>query len=209
MIGGHTKWGIARHEVTLTEGFYLGKHEVAQAQWKKVKGTNPSKFSGDSRPGEKVSWTDAMGFCQKLTQLEQAAGAIPSDWAYTLPAEAQWEYACRAGTTTPYAFGKSLTKRNANFTRNVRKTTNVGKYPANAWGFHDMHGNAREWCLDWYGDYPTGPARDPQGPENGSLRVARGGSWLNPPLRRVGVPGKGRTEPTSRLPGLPSRFPPS
>jgi sulfatase modifying factor 1 len=170
-----------QHEVTLTKGFYLGKHEVTQGQWEKVMGTNPSEFKGAALPVEQVLWTDAMKFCEKLTQTEKEAGRLPEGWTYTLPTEARWEYACRAGTTTATAFGDSLSSKQANFRGSypyggaskgpyLGRTTDVGVYPANAWGFHDMHGNVWEWCLDWYGDYPAGAARD---------SVSRGGSWNN------------------------------
>jgi formylglycine-generating enzyme required for sulfatase activity len=99
--------------------------------------------------------------------------------AYQLPTEAQWEYACRAGTTTAFSFGESLTSRQANIGGGPGETTEVGTYPANPWGFHDMHGNVWEWCADWYGGYPGGAARDPVGPADGSYRVRRGGSWYS------------------------------
>ena len=177
-----------QHEVTLTQGFWLGKYEVTQAQWKKVVGANPSGFKGASRPVEKVSWKDAIKFCEKLTQMEKSAGRLPEGWAYTLPTEAQWEYACRAGTTTATSFGNRLSSRQANFNGihlsdgaakgpNLRKTTKVGSYPANAWGFHDMHGNVYEWCSDRNGKYPDGSVTDPVGSSDGSFRVLRGGRW--------------------------------
>jgi len=165
------------HTVTLTEGFWLGKYEVTQSQWEKVMGSNPSHFKGVNRPVEKVSWTEVTSFCAKLTALESEAGRLPAGMAYQLPTEAQWEYACRAGTKTAFSFGDNLTSYPANIRGGPGETTKVGKYPANGWGFHDMHGNAWEWCADWYGDYPTGAARDPVGPADGSGRVLRGGSW--------------------------------
>ena len=168
------------HAVTLTLGFWLGRHEVTQAQWEKVMGSNPSRFKGPDRPVEKVSWEDAVAFCEKLTELERKAGRVPEGWAYQLPTEAQWEYACRAGTRARFSFGGELTEKDANFARNVGETTNVGKYPANAWGFHDMHGNVWEWSRDWYdSDYyeQASAKRDPLGPAAGSDRVLRGGSW--------------------------------
>jgi formylglycine-generating enzyme required for sulfatase activity len=164
-------------QVTLTEGFHLGKHEVTQAQWEKVMGSNPSLFKGANRPVERVSWNSVTSFCDKLTALEHTAGRLPVGMAYQLPTEAQWEYACRAGTKTVFSFGDSLTSDQANIRGGPNETTDVGKYPDNPWGFHDMHGNVWEWCADWYGDYPTGAARDPVGPADGSLRVLRGGSW--------------------------------
>ena len=174
---GHFK-NETQHEVTLTKGFYLGKYEVTQEQWEKVMGENPSKFKGATLPVETVSWHDAMQFCEKLTEVEKAAGRLPEGWVYTLPTEAQWEYACRAGTMTAYSWGDYITPKQANYDEGkVGKTTPVGTYSANGWGFHDMHGNVFEWCLDWYGDYPSGSASDPVGPSDGSKRVSRGGSW--------------------------------
>jgi sulfatase modifying factor 1 len=163
--------------VTLTQGFHLGKHEVMQAQWEKVMGSNPSSYKGADRPVETVSWTDVTSFCERLTELERKAGRLPAGMAYQLPTEAQWEYACRAGTTTAFSFGDELTAKDANFDKNVGETTDVGKYPANAWGFHDMHGNVWEWTADWWGGFPTGAVSDPVGPAVGSGRVLRGGSW--------------------------------
>jgi formylglycine-generating enzyme required for sulfatase activity len=168
-----------RHTVTLMSGFYLGKHEVTQAQWEKVMGSNPSHFKGGDRPVEKVSWTDVTSFCKKLTASERTAGLLPAGMTYQLPTEAQWEYACRGGTKTPFSFGDELTSDQANIRGGPRETTNVGQYAANPWGFHDMHGNVWEWCADWYGAYPTGAARDPVGPADGSFRVYRGGSWFH------------------------------
>jgi sulfatase modifying factor 1 len=168
-----------QHTVTLTSGFYLGKHEVTQSQWEKVMGSNPSHFKGGDRPVETVSWTAVTSFCNKLTASERTAGRLPAGMTYQLPTEAQWEYACRAGTTTRFAFGDELTAKDANFARNVGETTDVGKYPANAWGFHDMHGNVWEWPADRYGDYLASAVRDPVGPAIGSTRVERGGSWFN------------------------------
>ena len=183
-----------QHRVNLTKGFYLGKYEVTQVQWEKVMGSNPSYHKGAALPVENVSWDDAMEFCEKLTEVEKEADRLPKGWTYTLPTEAQWEYACRAGTTTAYSFGDTITPKQANFVYNVGKTTQVGTYPANAWSFHDMHGNVWEWCSDRYGAYPSGAVSDPLGPSVGSERVYRGGSWfLNGGLvrsatRRRGTP---------------------
>jgi formylglycine-generating enzyme required for sulfatase activity len=168
-----------QHEVTLTNGFWLGKHEVTQAQWENVMGDNPSHFKGADRPVEIVSWDEVTSFCEKLTEMEDEAGRLPAGMAYLLPTEAQWEYACRAGTTTAFSFGDELTAEDANFARNVGETTDVGKYPANAWGFHDMHGNVWEWTADWYEEFTTGAVSDPVGPAGGSLRVVRSGAWDN------------------------------
>jgi formylglycine-generating enzyme required for sulfatase activity len=167
----------AEHNVTLTKGFYLGQYEVTQTQWEKVMGDNPSHFKGANRPVEKVSWTEVTSFCEKLTEMESEARRLPAGMAYQLPTEAQWEYACRAGTKTAFSSGASLTSGQANIRGGPGETTDVGKYPANGWGFHDMHGNVWEWCADWYGNYPAGAVRDPVGPADGSFRVQRGGSW--------------------------------
>jgi len=165
------------HRVTLTKGFWLGKHEVTQSQWEKVVFNTPSRFKGASRPVEQVTWKSAVSFCEKLTDLELQAGRLPEGLAYQLPTEAQWEYACRAGTKTAFAFGNSLTSGQANISGGPGETTAVGKYPANAWGFYDMHGNIFEWCTDRYGGYPSGAVTNPVGPADGSLRVLRGGAW--------------------------------
>jgi formylglycine-generating enzyme required for sulfatase activity len=177
----------AQHLVGLTQPFWLAKHLVTQAQWKAVMGDNPSHFEGDDLPVENVSWEDAMAFCLKLNQMD---GNRPSGYLYSLPTEAQWEYACRAGTTTATAFEDSLSSRDANFNGDypyagaakglyLKKTTPVGKYRPNAWGFYDMHGNVWEWCADWYGNYPSGSVVDPTGPSTGTHRVFRGGSWVS------------------------------
>jgi formylglycine-generating enzyme required for sulfatase activity len=178
------------HNVSLTKGFYLGKYEVTQAQYIAVTGTNPSEFNATgngNRPVEKVNWTEAVAFCTQLTTQEQAAGRLPAGWAYVLPTESQWEYACRAGTTTAYSWGTTIASSNANYNwdgeandgNDFKQTRDVGQYAANPWGFFDMHGNVWEWTADWYqAAYPSGnPVVDPTGPASGSLRVIRGGSW--------------------------------
>ncbi|MDA7757753.1 SUMF1/EgtB/PvdO family nonheme iron enzyme, partial [Opitutales bacterium] len=172
------------HNVSLKKGFYLGKYEVTQAQYEAVIGTNPSEFNATgngNRPVEKVNWTEAVAFCTQLTTQEQAAGRLPAGWAYVLPTESQWEYACRAGTTTAYSWGNTIASSNANWNHGAdpNQTVDVGQFSANPWGFFDMHGNVWEWTADWYqAAYPTGnPVADPSGPASGSYRVFRGGSW--------------------------------
>jgi formylglycine-generating enzyme required for sulfatase activity len=162
--------------VTLTTAFSLGKTQVTQRSWVAVMGSNPSAFKGESLPVENVSWDDAMEFCRKLTTLERSAGSLPSGYVYTLPTEAQWEYACRAGTTGDYA---GDLKAMAWFAENAGSTTHaVATKQANAWGLHDMHGNVWEWCADWYADkLPGGSVSDSKGPASGSVRVNRGGGW--------------------------------
>ncbi len=166
-----------RMHVTLSRGFWLGKTEVTQAQYEAIAGTNPSTFTavGPQAPVERVSWIDAMAFCEKLTARERAAGRLPAGCAYALPTEAQWEYAHRAGTTGIYPADPgdtAWTKGNSGDT-----THPVALKKANPWGFYDMAGNVLEWCYDWYGDYRGGEVTDPTGPAHGYYRMARGGSW--------------------------------
>ena len=169
--------GDDAHDVTLTKPFKMGVHEVTQAQYEQVMGVNPSKFKGADNPVENVSWDDAVEFCRRLSELpaEKAAGNV-----YRLPTEAEWEYACRAGTTTKYSFGDDESEFGdyAWYCDNSDEQTHpVGSKKPNAWGLYDMHGNVLEWCQDWYGDYPSGSVTDPTGPAVGSHRVIRGGSW--------------------------------
>ena len=172
------------HNVSLTKGFYLGKYEVTQAQYEAVMTGNtdgqsatPSNWSGNpNRPVEKVSHDDVQVFLSRLNTQQSAN--IPAGWAYVLPTESQWEYACRAGTTTAYSWGDDINATRANYNSNIRQTRDVGNYAANPWGFFDMHGNVWEWTADWFGAYPVGnPVTDPTGEASGSYRVARGGSW--------------------------------
>ncbi len=161
--------------VTLTRSFWLGRTEVSQAQWTAVMGSNPSKFKGDDLPVEMVSWAETLEFCRKLTERERAANRLPAGYAYSLPNEAQWEYACRAGTTGDYA-GDLDTM--AWYKSNSGDTTHsVGKKQANKWGLVDMHGNVLEWCLDWLGDYRGGEVINPRGPIGGDYSAIRGGSF--------------------------------
>jgi len=163
--------------VTLTQGFWLGRTEVTQAQYRAIAGTNPSTFqdAGPDAPAERVSWLDAMAFCRNLTERERAAGRLPEGYVFTLPTEAQWEYAYRAGTTGAYPGEPDSMSWNSG--NSGGKTHPVGQRKPNAWGFYDMAGNVLEWCRDWYGDYPRGAVTDPTGPERGYYRIARGGSW--------------------------------
>ena len=158
-----------QHQVTLTRGFWMLETEVTQAMWTSVTGSNPSEFKGSKLPVEQVSWEDCQEFIKKLNELK----AAPVGFKFSLPTEAQWEYACRAGTTTAYHFGNTLTQQQADFDGN--QTKEVGSYPANAWGLKDMHGNVWEWCLDRYGNYPGGAVTDPTGADRGSDRMLRGG----------------------------------
>ena len=162
-----------QHQVTLTQGYWLGKYEVTQAQYEAITGKNPSYQKGDNLPVEMVSWSDAMAFCVKLTEIEKSAGRLPEGYEYTLPTEAQWEYACRAGTTVSMRMDEvEWYQYNSD-----NRTHPVGQKLPNAWGLYDMHGNVWEMCLDWYGDYPTISVTDPKGPDIGSERVLRGGAY--------------------------------
>jgi uncharacterized protein (TIGR02996 family) len=191
-----------RHRVEISRPFYLGLYPVTQAQYRAVMGRNPSYFcatgEGQGRvaglgtadfPVEEVSWFDAVSFCERLSALpaEMKAGRI-----YRLPTEAEWEYACRAGTTSLYFYGDRLTSDRANIDGNfpegkdmpqgpyLERTCPVGSYPANAFGLYDMHGNVWEWCSDWFDEdyYPVSPSVDPRGPAEGRRRVLRGSSWF-------------------------------
>lgn len=163
--------------VTLTHGYWLGKTEVTQGQYQSITGVNPSAFknAGKDAPVERVSWLDAMGFCKKLNERERAAGRLPAGYAYTLPTEAQWEFAYRAGTSSDYP---GDAKAMAWYAENSDDSTHpVAQRRPNPWGFYDMAGNVLEWTLDWYGSYPGRSISDPTGPHRGSYRTARGGSW--------------------------------
>jgi formylglycine-generating enzyme required for sulfatase activity len=169
-----------QHLVIISKPFWLGKTEVTQAQWQAVMGNNPSRFkdNGANHPVENVSWTDAVAFCKKLTERERAAGRLPSGYEYALPTEAEWEYACRAGSTGTYAGTGKLKDMGCYADNSGSATHKVATMQPNAWGLYDMHGNVWEWCSDWYGSYPSSSATDPTGPASGSCRVLRGGSWF-------------------------------
>ena len=199
------------HRVTLSQGFWMGQYEVTQSEYAALMGNNPSYFttqdsnynpiSSDlSRPVERVSWDDAVAYCVALTARERSAGRLPAGYVYRLPTEAEWEYACRAGTTTPFhgnVHGSELRSGMANFDGYneyppcggstydcynpsgtfLGRTSSVGSYGPNAWGLYDMHGNVWEWCQDWDGLYSSESVSDPQGAAAGSSRVVRGGGW--------------------------------
>jgi formylglycine-generating enzyme required for sulfatase activity len=177
-------WEGPQTAVTISRGFWMGKYEITQGEYLAVMGRNPSAFPGDlKRPVETVYWDDATNYCGRLTQRERKAGRIPSDYAYRLPTEAEWEYACRAGMTTRFSYGDdSGYMELANYAwyeANSEGTTHpVGQKLPNPWGLYDMHGNVFEWCQDWWADsLPGGSVIDPQGPASGSPRLVRGGSW--------------------------------
>ncbi|NEP42614.1 MAG: formylglycine-generating enzyme family protein [Okeania sp. SIO2H7] len=173
-----------QHQVIL-KPFYMSKYPITQNQYLAIMGKNPSDFKGENCPVERVTWHNAKEFCQKLSEK---TGRI-----YRLPSESQWEYACRAGTTTPFYFGETITSELANYNGNYaygkapqskyrQKTTDVGIFPANAFGLYDMHGNVWEWCLDiWHNNYNGAPTDGNtwESPGNSNKRVLRGGCWCN------------------------------
>ena len=174
------------HNVELTRGFYLGKYEITQRQYALVMEDNvqdlkplPSRFQGPSLPVEQVSWKDVQEFCARLTYLERRDQRLNKGWAYCLPTEAEWEYACRGGTATLYSWGNEIFLKNAAYRESAGKTRLIGQFPSNPWGFFDMHGNVWEWVDDWYGDYSTDDQTDPEGALSGTNKVLRGGSWAN------------------------------
>ena len=156
-----------QHEVTLTKPFYMGKYEVTQEQWDAVMINNRSFYRGPKLPVTSVSWENCQEFIKKLN--------AKTSGGYRLPTEAEWEYSCRAGTTTAYSYGDNLTKSDANIDGDSIKA--VGSYRPNAFGLYDMHGNVFEWCNDCYANYPAGAVIDPKGPATGKSRVLRGGSY--------------------------------
>jgi uncharacterized protein (TIGR02996 family) len=179
--GGRTE--VPQHRVTLTKGFHLGVHQVTQSQWLEVTGNSPSRFKGDSRPVEMVSWEDCQEFCRKLGERCGKQSRLPT--------EAEWEYACRAGTTTEYHSGSGLEGlRRVGWCSydgqygSAGETTPVGQFQPNAWGLYDMHGNVFEWCLDGMRVYASGNVEDPLGAEGKAVSpVRRGGSWGDYPFR--------------------------
>ena len=174
------------HKVTLTQDYWLGKFSVTEAQFKAVM-YDPPYRSSPFLPIVYVDWHDANDFCARLNK--KFKDKLPAGYQFALPTEAQWEYACRAGTTTAYCWGNSCNGTEANCDGNypcgtgckgpyLKRYCNVGSYDPNDWGFYDMHGNVAEWCRDWWiGDYDEGEVTDPVGPLAGSNRVIRGGSW--------------------------------
>jgi formylglycine-generating enzyme required for sulfatase activity len=159
-----------QHEVKIMKLFYTGKYEVTQEQWEVVMGSNPSASKGAKLSVTNVSWLDCKEFIKKLN--------AKTNGGYRLPTESEWEYACRAGTTTAFSFGDAITPKDANYgDSKIGKPVRVGSYKPNAFGLYDMHGNVDEWCEDWYEDYPAGAVTDPKGPATAESRVYRGGSF--------------------------------
>ena len=175
-----------QYEANISKPFYLGKYQITQAQWEVVMEYNPSKIKGPDLPVTNVSWEDCQKFINNLN--------ADSEECFRLPTEAEWEYACRAGTDTSFSFGNRITTVDANCDYKIRKPIAVGSYEPNSFGIYDMHGNVFEWCRDWYGVYPKGPTTDPQGPAKGTDHVMRGGSFcvkassVRSALRNSGAP---------------------
>ena len=176
------------HTVSITEPFYLQKTEVTQGQWNAVMGTNPARFSscGELCPVEQVSWDDVQLFLRRLNELDPGKG-------YRLPAEAEWEYACRAGTTGDYGGTGNLEEMGWHSENSGSQTHTVAEKRPNAWGLYDMHGNVWEWVQESYGPYPEGGVPDPAQPSTRTARVLRGGSWFSHGVntrcaRRYGYP---------------------
>jgi formylglycine-generating enzyme required for sulfatase activity len=195
--------GEEQVEVTLTKGFWMAKFEATQGEWKRVMGKLPGPLTaelpeGDDYPVGNVNFAEAEAFCAKLTELGRQSGELPKEWEFRLPTEAQWEYACRAGTTTATSFGDKLSSKQANFKGqpyngaepgpSLGRAAKIGSYPANPWGLHDMHGNTFEWCRDWYhARLPGGVDPDLHSAESTAVlnrtgdksRVRRGGAWTD------------------------------
>jgi formylglycine-generating enzyme required for sulfatase activity len=190
-------------KVTHSKGFWMAKYEVTQGDWKRLFPALPGELTaelpaGDKLPVGDVNFAEAEDYCRKLTELGHKTGELPRDWEFRLPTEAQWEYACRAGTTTATSFGDKLSSKQANFKGkpyngaepgpSLGRAAPVGSYPANAWGLHDMHGNTFEWCRDWYHiRYPGGTDPDlyaakataTKGESGDISRSRRGGCWAD------------------------------
>ena len=192
-----------QHQVTVSS-FYMGKTEVTQKEYQEVMGANPSAFKGDDLPVERVTWFNAVEYCNRLSRREGLTPAYSISgsgydrivtWnrgadGYRLPTEAEWEYACRAGTETPFNTGNNITAEQANYDGNYpynnnakgiyrRRTTPVGGFAPNTWGLYDMHGNVAEWCWDWSKSYTSDAQTNPVGASSGSFHIARGGGWFS------------------------------
>jgi len=179
------------HPVTLTEGYWLGRYEVTQKTWVELGMENHSYFKGPRNPVGKVSWNDALEFCKRLSDHVKAKQEIPEGYVFRLPSEAEWEYACRAGTQTASSFGDAMSSKQANFDGrsplgkatkgiNRKRPMPVGYYSPNAWGFYDMHGNMWEWCLDGWREFTDGQEVNPRPSRaeiNPRYKVVKGGSW--------------------------------
>lgn len=198
---GKFKMGLPdqEHEVTLTKPYYMGKHEVTQEQWVALGCENICVYKGAKLPVINVSWFDSQEFIAKLNA--KTAGG------YRLPTEAEWEYACRAGTTTAYSSGDKIMPSQANYNDSkIDKPIKVGSYIPNKFGLYDMHGNAWEWCEDWYAAHPKESVIDPKGPETGTYRVLRGGSFITDDASALSFGRIHLRTPDLRYPGMGFRL---
>lgn len=196
-------------DVRLSKPFRFGIHEVTQGQWKAAMGSEPwtneeSNPKGENFPAMSAKWSEVTEFCRHLTGRERAAGKLPADWEYRLPTAAEWEFSCRAGTTSKYSFGgdESLLDDYAWYDSNTKEAGELYAHPVglkrpNRWGLYDMHGNVSEWCSDWYTEDVEEGGVDPHGPSEGTERLHRGGSWSYP-AAHARSPSRWRFDPSSR-----------
>ncbi|MDR2478206.1 MAG: formylglycine-generating enzyme family protein [Treponema sp.] len=208
----YVSWEGPQHSVTL-DPFYMGIYTVTQQEYEAVIGNNPSHLQTGNYPVETVSWYAALEYCNALSKKHwlKPAYVIGGDevaWnpkanGYRLPTEAEWEYACRAGTATYYNTGDTIALTDARFYAGAPVA--VGSFAPNVWGLYDMHGNVYEWCWDWYGDYPAEPAANPRGPESGTRRIIRGGSAASD-AQHLRSAERGRVEPSVRNANLGFRI---
>jgi formylglycine-generating enzyme required for sulfatase activity len=171
------------HQVIISRGFWIGQFEVSQAQFETILGENPSTFKDPLMPVHKVNWEEAMEFCEALTDREKSVNRMPDKWGFNLPTEAQWEYACRADTTTVFHFGneaEELSQYGWFVDNSDGSPKTIGTKKPNAWGIHDLHGNMGEWCFDWYGKaYPVDGSVDPITKKASAFKVFRGGTYTD------------------------------
>jgi formylglycine-generating enzyme required for sulfatase activity len=188
--------------VTLTNEYWIGKYEVTQREYADLAGTNVSYFKTDLNcPVEMVSFTKAMEYCAALTKREREQGRLPGNWEYRLPTEAEWEYACRAGSTNRFSFGDDEARAGEyawTAENSDGATHSVGQKLPNTWGLYDAHGNVWEWCMDWFAPYPAMHLTNPIGPSTGKFKVFRGGGW-DKEAKFARVPSRFMMEPANGI----------
>ena len=202
---GHRQEEEELHQVTISRGFWIGQFEVTQAQFETILGENPSTFKDPQMPVHKVNWEDAMEFCKALTDREKSVNRMPDKWGFNLPTEAQWEYACRADTTTVFNFGneaEELPQYGWFVDNSDGRPKTIGTKKPNAWGIHDLHGNMGEWCFDWYGKaYPVDGSIDPITKKASAFKVFRGGTYTDI-AERCRAAYRNRITPDTRNPWI-------